>query len=140
MSGGSGGGKTADPRRPESVTAGVGIRHAVISPDGTKLAYAKSRIVANLWRAPSWKIGWDCIGKNGRYLVYTSNESGHIEVFGDTFPDRSNKIQISNEGGTEPVWSWDGKELFYRYEYAMMGVSVTTDPEFAKPFLLFERN
>ncbi len=44
------------------------------------------------------------------------------------------------EGGTEPVWSRDGRELFYRNGYKMMAVSVSTDPglSLGKPSLLFE--
>ena len=82
------------------------------------------------------------LSPDGRYLTYTSNESGRIEVFVDTFPNRSNKAQISNEGGTEPVWSRDGKELFYRNQSSMMRVSVTTEPDFtaSKPSQLFEDN
>jgi len=37
---------------PRAVTAGIGIRHAAFSPDGTKLAYSWGRLVANVWRVP----------------------------------------------------------------------------------------
>ncbi len=41
------------------------------------------------------------------------------------------KHPVSTEGGTEPMWSADGKELFYRVENQMMTVRVTTEPTFA---------
>ena len=43
-----------------------------------------------------------------------SDESGREEVWVCSFPDLSNRIQISPDGGVEPLWSPDGKELYYR--------------------------
>jgi len=50
---------------------------------------------------------------NGRYVAYTSNETGRQEVYVQTFPKPSGKWQISTTGGEEPMWRHDGKELFY---------------------------
>ena len=51
---------------------------------------------------------------DGRWLAYTSNESGKYEVYVRAFPDKGGKWQISNAGGAYPVWSSNGHELFFR--------------------------
>jgi len=48
-----------------------------------------------------------------RWIVYVSNESGKREIYVRGFPDSGGKWQISNNGGTQPHWRRDGKELFY---------------------------
>ena len=59
---------------------------------------------------------------DGRWLVYTSNESGRTEVYVQPYPGPGGKWQISTEGGTEPVWNRNGRELFYRTGDKMMAV------------------
>ena len=51
------------------------------------------------------------------------------------------KLTISTQGGNEPVWSRNGRELFYRSGDAMMAVEVTTNPVLStgRPRRLFER-
>jgi serine/threonine-protein kinase len=61
---------------------------------------------------------------NGRWLAYVSNESGRDEVYVRPYPDRGTRIPISTNGGIEPVWSRDGRELYYRDEQQMMVVSI----------------
>ncbi len=56
---------------------------------------------------------------DGRWLAYTSNESGTYQVYvrassDKSRPDRGGKWQISNAGGAYPVWSSNGHELFFR--------------------------
>ena len=52
---------------------------------------------------------------DGRWLAYQSNESGRYEIYVRPFPDVNAPLrwQVSNEGGTRPLWSRDGKELYY---------------------------
>jgi Tol biopolymer transport system component len=50
---------------------------------------------------------------DGRWLAYTSNESGRNEVYVQTFPQTGGKWLISSGGGAQPHWGGDGKELFY---------------------------
>ena len=47
---------------------------------------------------------------DGKWVAYCSTESGRVEVY--IQPGPGPKIQISSEGGTDPVWRRDGKELF----------------------------
>jgi Tol biopolymer transport system component len=68
---------------------------------------------------------------DGRWLAYCSNESGKPQVYVQAFPGPGPKIQISNDGGTDPVWKRTGGELFYRNGDSMMAVSVSTASAFA---------
>jgi serine/threonine protein kinase/Tol biopolymer transport system component len=80
------------------------------------------------------------ISPDGRWLAYISNETGLDEVYVESLPERGRKWTISTDGGTEPVWSGDGRELFYRQGDLMMVVDVVLGTEFSagKPRLLFE--
>jgi serine/threonine-protein kinase len=76
---------------------------------------------------------------DGHSLAYISNESGRFEVYVQPYPGPGRKLQISTEGGTEPVWNHNGNELFYRSGDKMMAVEIATQPSFAagKPRMLF---
>jgi Tol biopolymer transport system component len=50
---------------------------------------------------------------DGKWIAFSTNESGAFEVFVRTFPGNERKLQISTGGGTQPHWSPDGKELYY---------------------------
>jgi len=89
---------------------------------------------------------------DGRWLVYTSNESGNNEVYVQAFPGPGEKRRISTNGGSNPAWSRDGKQLFYltrdlgagtlteSQSASMMTVDVTTGGGFqaGAPRQLFE--
>jgi Tol biopolymer transport system component/predicted Ser/Thr protein kinase len=77
---------------------------------------------------------------DGRWLAYMSDESGRYEIYVQPYPGPGGKWQISTEGGTEPVWNPNGRELFYRSGDKMMAVDIATQPGFAagKPRMLFE--
>ena len=54
------------------------------------------------------------VSPDGRWLAYSSDESGTAEVYVRPFPDAATaRWQVSSNGGTNPVWSRDGRELFY---------------------------
>jgi serine/threonine-protein kinase len=63
---------------------------------------------------------------DGKWLAYASNESGQDEVYVQPFPGPGPKWLLSTDGGTDPVWSRDGREVFYRHENGLMAVGVTT--------------
>ncbi|MFY9529152.1 MAG: protein kinase, partial [Candidatus Acidiferrales bacterium] len=77
---------------------------------------------------------------DGRWLAYVSNESSHNEIYVRPYPGPGGKWQISTEGGTEPAWNPNGRELFYRSSDKMMAVDIATQPSFAAgtPRMLFE--
>ena len=63
---------------------------------------------------------------NGRLIAYSSDESGRREIYVQPFPGPGEKTAISTNGGSAPVWSRDGRKLFFRQGDAMMVVDVTT--------------
>jgi len=66
---------------------------------------------------------------DGRFIVYVSNESGQNEIYVLPFPGPGRRVMLSSAGGTEPVWSPTGDEIFYREANRMMVVRVRTSPE-----------
>jgi Tol biopolymer transport system component len=80
------------------------------------------------------------LSPDGRWLAYTSNESGREEVLVQSFPESRGRMQVSTGGGTEAVWSRDGRELFYLNGDAMMAVEIRTSPTLTvgSPRMLFE--
>ena len=80
------------------------------------------------------------LSPEGRWLAYTSNESGRREVYVQPYAGEGSRWLVSTNGGTEPVWSPDGKELFYREQLKMMSVPVASGPSLdpGKPRVLFE--
>jgi len=77
---------------------------------------------------------------DGRWIALTSSQSGQDEIYVKSYADQGGTIQVSIDGGREPMWAPDGKELFYRNGDQMMVVSVVTAPTFQAqtPRLLFE--
>ncbi|MCJ7644935.1 MAG: protein kinase [Candidatus Aminicenantes bacterium] len=78
---------------------------------------------------------------DGRWMAYTSDESNRTEVYVRPFPGPGMKCLVSSEGGREPIWARNGKQLFYRWGDKFWVVDVRTDGGFApsKPRLLFEK-
>jgi serine/threonine-protein kinase len=78
---------------------------------------------------------------DGHWLAYASSESGNVEVWVRPFPGPGGRWQISKEGGTEPIWSKDGRQLFYRHGDQVWVADVRTEGGFApgKPRLLFQQ-
>jgi serine/threonine-protein kinase len=123
------------------------------SADGRHLAFAERKPGAqrDIWVLPSdadpapfvltpfdeWSPAFS---PNGEWLAYVSNESGRNEIYVQPYPGPGGKWLISTDGGTEPAWSHDGKELFYRRNGQMFAVSVQNTPAFSasRPRLLFE--
>ena len=80
------------------------------------------------------------ISPDGRWLAYASDESGQREIYVSPFPNPAEgKWRVSRDGGTEPLWAADGRELFYRDGSAVLAVSVDTSSAFTsgEPLLLF---
>jgi eukaryotic-like serine/threonine-protein kinase len=73
------------------------------------------------------------ISPDGRWVAYTSSESGRDEVYVDSYPKAGRRIVISASGGADPIWRGDGRELYYWDEGALMAVGIGTDPAGATP-------
>jgi serine/threonine-protein kinase len=74
--------------------------------------------------------GGPVLSPDGGWLAYRSNLSGRNEIYVQSFPDLAGKWQISADGGDAPLWSSDGRELFYRSGNRMMASAIQTQPVF----------
>ncbi len=80
------------------------------------------------------------LSPDGRWIAYTSNESGQVQIYVQPFPGPGGKWQVSNAGGSEPQWRGDGKELYYlSTDRAVMAVPVDATSGFhtGTPQVLF---
>ncbi len=79
------------------------------------------------------------LSPDGHWMVYSSDESGKDEVYIQSFPAAGAKVQVSTNGGEQPVWARNGKSLFYRGENAIQEVTFESSPRLAvgKPHVLF---
>jgi len=78
---------------------------------------------------------------DGRWLAYTSGESGRVQIYVRPFPGPGPAAQVSADGGISPVWSADGSELFFRNRNGVHAASVETEGDRFQPGapqLLFE--
>jgi Tol biopolymer transport system component len=78
---------------------------------------------------------------DGKWVAYSSNESGRWEVYVTSFPDARAKWQVSTNGGEQPRWRGDGKEIYFLSADAkMMAASLDTKTEFESgtPTVLFQ--
>jgi Tol biopolymer transport system component len=79
------------------------------------------------------------LAPDGRWLAYQSNESDRSEIYVRDMTGSGARWRISIEGGEEPRWSHDGRELYYRNGNLFMSVAIQTSPSFqaGKPTSLF---
>ena len=77
---------------------------------------------------------------DGRWVAYTSDQTGQFEIWLRSFPDGDEARQVSTDGGVEPIWKERTGELFYRVANRWMVTRVTTSPELTwePPRLVFE--
>ena len=124
------------------------------SPDGKVLVFHQRGRRGDIWlltldgerkaqpllQTPFGESG-GVLSPDGRFLAYHSTESGKFEVFVRAFQGAGEKWQISNDGGRQPVWARNGREIFYRNGDKMMAAPVGTEPAFhvGRPIQLFEK-
>jgi Tol biopolymer transport system component len=77
---------------------------------------------------------------DGKFMAYSSDESGELEIYVQPYPGPGTKVQVSIAGGEEVVWSRDGRRLFYRNRTTWMAVDIEAQPEFRAeaPQAMFE--
>lgn len=111
------------------------------SSDGRSLVFVESNPITSpdIW---TWPLDGDpvpllnsefaehhpAVAPSGGWLAYASNETGRDEIYMQAYPGLGGKLQISTDGGTQPVWSPDGRELLFRAGDRMMIVDVETEP------------
>jgi serine/threonine-protein kinase len=66
------------------------------------------------------------ISPDGRWIAYTSDQSGQAEVYLDSYPKRGERVTVSKGGGIHPVWRGDGHELFYWSHGVLLSVRIGT--------------
>jgi Tol biopolymer transport system component len=99
-----------------------------IGPDGTLFGVATGREPGSDWDlvslhpgdtlrnvlATRYAEGWPSLSPNGEWLAYASNESGRPETYIRRVDGAGGRLQVSLDGASEPLWSRNGHELFYR--------------------------
>lgn len=123
------------------------VNEALISPDGKWFVYRTSPggpssrdiLAVPLTGKPnpvlSLAVGPEAammprVSPDGRWLAFVSDKSGRNEIYVQPFPNPGARIQVTTEGGTEPLWSRSGKALIYRTLDAVVSVPVSTSPNF----------
>ncbi|HXV63360.1 MAG TPA: hypothetical protein VEK15_21855, partial [Vicinamibacteria bacterium] len=117
---------------PIPLTVGIGMRSAVLSPDGTKLAYSKGRLVANLWRVPLlenrpavWAdaeqltfdealVEFFDVSNDGQRLVFNSDRTGNMDLW--VMPAEGGALSALTTGPEldwHPQWSPSGDEVAF---------------------------
>ena len=137
---------------PERLTTGTNTQvPGSWSRDGKALAFVeRSPTSADIWILPlgegktpphPWlnsrfnEMSPD-FSPDGRWLAYESDESGRSEIYVQAYPGPGARYAVSHDGGRNPAWSHDGRELFYAAPGAdgqttMMSAPVLTTPEFS---------
>jgi serine/threonine protein kinase/Tol biopolymer transport system component len=110
------------------------------SLDILSLSLRDSTTVKPLLMTPAYE-GGPRLSPDGKWLAYVSDESGQNDVYLRPYPAVDRRWTVSTQGGTQPVWNTNGKEIFYRNNDKMMVVEVTTTPDvkLSTPRLLFEQ-
>jgi len=82
------------------------------------------------------------LSPSGDLLAYQSDETGRDEVYVRPVPGPGPRVPVSVSGGTNPVWSRDGKALYFRSETRVMAASIVEQPSLAvtRRDSLFEAN
>jgi Tol biopolymer transport system component len=116
------------------------------TPDGRALILSTS-LTAGLWMVPlagsrravqipgsRASEAFPAISRDGHWLAYVSDESGRQEVYVRPFPGPGGHSQVSVEGGSEPVFTRDGRELMYREDagsvHRLIAAAIRTAPTF----------
>jgi serine/threonine-protein kinase len=80
--------------------------------------------------APAGDAQNSALSPDGKWLAYYSAESGHPEVYVQSFISKGSRAQVSAAGGEEPRWAPDGRTLYYLQADGMMKVPVEPGPAF----------
>ena len=126
---------------------GVAIAPTDWSADGRYIAYVRTLGTAgstDIWALPLFgdrkpiplvQTRYDetnaVFSPDGRWFAYQSNETGQAEIYVQPFPSTGGTFQVSKNGGTQPSWRRDGKELYFlSRDSQLMAAAVDTTHEF----------
>jgi Tol biopolymer transport system component len=78
---------------------------------------------------------------DGHWMAYASDESGQMQVYVRPFPGPDRRWPVSTQGGSQPTWNRNGREIFYRIGNKMMAVEVSgsADLTLSQPRQLFDQ-
>jgi serine/threonine-protein kinase len=71
------------------------------------------------------------LSPDGRWVAFQAPVSSRQEIYVAPFPGPGPRRQVSTDGGTEPLWSRDGRELFFQSGDKLMGATVTIGAAFS---------
>jgi len=88
-----------------------------------------------------FREGAPVFSPDGKWIAYVSDDTGRFEIYVRPFPGPGEKVPISTDGGNEPVWPRNGRQLFYREGDGVMAVDVELKPTLSvgKPRKLFDK-
>ena len=139
--------------RPADMSAGatpllmgerLDVFEAVLTPDAGTIVYQLDTLGADiLYRALAGDTAprpvaasstaietMPRLSPDGRWIAFTTDESGRNQVVVQPFPGPGGRVQVSVTGGTEPVWARDGRRLFYRGDGQLMAATIRPGPAF----------
>jgi serine/threonine-protein kinase len=158
-------GRVADGSRPSErlTTSPANQTPSSFSPDGQYLAFVQSdqagdhiwtltvhdgHASTSSWRTTPFHENYPTWSPDGQWLAFSSDESGRNELFIQPFPGPGPRYPVSRDGGISPVWSHDGREIFYAVrtgplaggQFMVMAAPVTVSPSVSigAPKKLFE--
>ncbi|MGH7693495.1 MAG: protein kinase domain-containing protein, partial [Gemmatimonadaceae bacterium] len=113
-----------------------------VAPSGSRdiwlIPLDSTRQAVPLLQNPANEVA-PAISPDGRWLAYVSTESGRAEVYVQSFPGMEDRVPVSLDGGTEPVWSPRGGELFYRSGPALIAATVSSGQGRGRVFQVVRR-
>ena len=116
------------------------------SPDGKLIAYERLGASGRweIWMLPmegdhkpypylqgQFQERHPAFSPDGKWIAYSSGESSGEEVYVQRFPGPGEKVQVSTDGGSHPVWSRDGRRLIYESSDTLWAVDVVNSPYFS---------
>jgi serine/threonine-protein kinase len=132
--------------RPESLYVANGGRIAgSVTPDGRRVVFQEygsgidglrtltidSAPASHMILPAAFNESEPTLSPDGRWMAYQSDEADRMEVYVRPYPGPGGRVSVSLLGGTEPAWSRDGRELYYRSGDSLMAAAVSLSPAFA---------
>jgi tRNA A-37 threonylcarbamoyl transferase component Bud32 len=132
--------------RPDSLLVTAGSRWPwSVTPDGRTVVFQETGGAADGIRAldfdsapaartiipAAFGESVPAVSPDGHWLAYQSDQTGQMEVYVQSYPVPGARVPVSLQGGSEPVWAHNGRELFYRSGDSLMAAAVTLSPALA---------
>jgi DNA-binding SARP family transcriptional activator/Tol biopolymer transport system component len=134
------------PAEPVLELSAAAVIEGTLAPDGRVLVYRvddDTRSIGLLWlrrltgdttptrlTVGAWDEWAPRFSPDGRWLAYSSNESGVVQVYLRSVSSLRAHYQVSIDGGGAPVWSHDGRTLFYTNRGRLMAATLAAGPTF----------